>query len=354
MRDVAIDPRLGHGQLALAVVPERERDAERDRRYVPGTGEEAVVEPEMRPEQRYLRQVLPPLGLQPRRRRRLRRAGGLVLRALGDGRPDRLLQAEGQVRRRHGVDGRGIDRTGLADAAAELKPGDTERRIPPELVGPRLRELEHELQRIALHRSPRHDPGAGDRQALHGPVYPVVGDPRELLVLQHVVVVRFHQQRRAEPLVDLARFRALELRLGAAEVGELAGVEQIVPRLDRGVDRVALVAPGADVEELGGVAGRVHGNAERRQHERGERGTPAPRRVVHAPERAHILGVEAGGPRDRLVEGDARHRRRRDARGGRLHHKEQSRDHSASSAGTAVRRARARPAARSRSPSKIT
>ena len=186
--------------------------------------------------------------------------------------------------------------------------GHRQRRVAPELVGARLRQLQHQLQRVALDRGARDDPRAGDAQALLRAAGAVAGDPAQLLVLQHGVVVGFGQQRRPEPLLQLAGLGALELGAGAAQVGELPRAEQLVARGERRVDRLRLIAPGADVEELGRVLGRVDRGRERRQDEDRERRPPSPLRVVHLAEGADVVGIEPGGPGDRLVERDARRR----------------------------------------------
>ena len=158
------------------------------------------------------------------------------------------------------------------------------------------------MQRVALHRRAGDDPGPSDAQPLFGPPGPVGRDAGELLVLQHGVVVGFGEQRSAEPLLQLARLGALELGPGAAQVGELLGAEQVVARLERGVDRFGLVPSGADVEELGGVLGGVDRGRERRQHEHRERGPPAPFGVVHLAERPHVVGIEPSRSGDGLLE----------------------------------------------------
>ena len=57
----------------------------------------------------------------------------------------------------------------LADPAPELEPGRPERASLAELVGARLGQLQHELERVALDRGARDDPGARDAQALLAP-----------------------------------------------------------------------------------------------------------------------------------------------------------------------------------------
>ena len=209
--------------------------------------------------------------------------------------PDRQLGRLG------GVHGLGIHRPGLADPAPELQPRHPERRVPPQLVGPRLGELEHELQRVALHRGAGDHPRPRDAEPLLRPPGAVGRDPA---TAPGSAAPRSSRTRSAARSGTAAAARCASALSSSARVrprsANFRAAEQVVAGLNGGVDRLGLVRSGADVEELGRVLGGVDRRRERRQHEHRQRGPPPPLGIVHLAERADVVGIEPGGAGDRL------------------------------------------------------
>jgi hypothetical protein len=84
--------------------------------------------------------------------RPLGRARGDVRRPAGHRQARRLGRREREGGRRRGVDRRRIDRPVGPDAAAQLEAGHPGGRAALEQRHARARELEHQLQRVGLHR----------------------------------------------------------------------------------------------------------------------------------------------------------------------------------------------------------
>ena len=114
------------------------------------------------------------------------------------------------------------------DLAAELVLRGAEGVPLAQHFHPRAGELQHQLQGVGLHRGAGGDARTGHVEPFIGPPDPLLGDSRQLLIDEHVVVARLGLQRGPEPLLQLPRLRGLQLGLAPGQLGELPEAEDVV------------------------------------------------------------------------------------------------------------------------------